>query len=102
MESLTSNNKVEREILTSKIPVLVEFYSKWCGPCQVMKPVIKNIQDELGGKVKVLTLDIEKNRRLANKFAVLSLPTSIIYRDGKRVKIMTGIRKKHELISLLQ
>ena len=102
MESIRSHDeRIEKEILTSHIPVLVEFYSRWCHPCQVMEPIINDVRTELAGKAKVLAFDIENHRTLADKFAVLSLPTSVVYRNGKRVKTMTGIRGKSELLSLL-
>ena len=66
-----------------------------------MEPIVENVRATFAHKVKVFTFDIENNRALANKFAVLSVPTSIIYRDGKRVKTMTGIRDKQELVALL-
>ena len=102
MESVAWGDKrIEKEILSSKMPVLVEFYSKWCHPCQVMEPIVENVRTEFANKAKVFAFDIENNRALANKFAVLSVPTSIIFRDGKRVKTMTGIRDKQELVTLL-
>lgn len=95
------DEKIENEIFTSKIPVLVEFYADWCGPCKVMKPMIEELRKELEGKAKIFVLNIETNQKLADKFTVLSLPTFSIYKDGKRVKTFVGIQKKETLLSIL-
>ena len=95
------DEKIENEIFASKIPVLVEFYADWCGPCKVMKPLIEEVEKELEGKAKIFVLDIESNPKLADKFTLLSLPTFAIYKDGKRVKTLVGIQKKEILVSLL-
>ena len=96
-----NDEKVENKIFAYKIPVLVEFYAEWCGPCKVMKPIIEEIEKELEGKAKIFVLDIEANPKLADKFTVLSLPTFAIYREGKRVKTLVGIQNKKTLLSLL-
>lgn len=95
------DEKIENEIFASKIPVLVEFYADWCGPCKVMKPMIDELEKELEGKAKIFVLNIEANPKLADKFTVLSLPTFAIYRDGKRTKTLVGIQKKKILMDLL-
>lgn len=95
------DEKIEDEIFASKIPVLVEFYAEWCGPCKVMKPMIEELEKELTGKAKIFVLNIEENPKLADKFTVLSLPTFSIYRDGKRIKTLVGIQNKETLLSLL-
>ncbi|MBI2484288.1 redoxin domain-containing protein [Candidatus Uhrbacteria bacterium] len=95
------DEKIEKEIFDSKIPVLVEFYAEWCEPCNVMKSMIEELKKELEGKVKVIALNIETNPKLADKFIVLSLPTFTVYRDGKREKTLVGIQKKETLLSLL-
>lgn len=95
------DEKIENEIFASKIPVLVEFYADWCGPCKAMKPVIEEIEKELKGKAKIFVLNIEENPKLADKFTVLSLPTFALYRGGKRVKTLVGVQTKETLLSLL-
>ncbi|HEV7449191.1 MAG TPA: thioredoxin domain-containing protein [Candidatus Paceibacterota bacterium] len=96
------DEEIEREVSQSKVPVLVEFFAKWCRPCEVMKPIVDEIGAELGGKAKVLVVNIEENSKLANKFTVLTLPTFLVYRDGRRTKRLTGVQDKRVLLDLLQ
>ena len=95
------DDKIENEISQSKIPVLVEFFAGWCGPCKVMEPIIYEISDKLQGKAKIIVINIEENPKLADKFTILSLPTFAIYRYGKQVKTLVGIQNKEILIEYL-
>jgi len=95
------NKKIKREIFASKIPVLVEFYAEWCGPCKEMKPIIEELKKELKGKAKFFVFNIEENLKLGNKFMVFNLPTFLIYRNGKIIKKLIGVQKREKLLSLL-
>lgn len=95
------NEKIEQEIANSKIPILVEFSAKWCGPCKIMDPIIKEIANKLHDKAKVFVVDIEKNQKLADKHKVLSLPTFLVYREGKIANHLVGIQGKQVLMDLL-
>ena len=93
---LTTKN-FEKEVLQSKIPVLVDFYAQWCRPCQMLAPVIKELAEELKGKVKVTKLDVDKNQSLAAKYKVMSVPTLILFKNGQEIKRIIGLRSKEEL-----
>lgn len=95
------NEEVEQEILNFDVPVLVEFFAKWCGPCRIMAPVINEVSEELYGKIKVFTINIEKAQELTRKFPILNLPTFLIYKNGKKIVQLSGIQKKDTLLDFL-
>lgn len=96
------NEKLENEILQSEIPVLVKFFAKWCGPCKVMQPIFEELEQEFHNQAKFIKIDVEENQYLANKFIVLSLPTFLIYKNGKRLKQLTGVQEKQVLAQTLK
>lgn len=71
------------EIIGGDVPVLVDFFATWCGPCKMMHPVIDQLHNKLGDKVRILKVDIDKNRRLAAQYHVRSVPTLIIFKNGE-------------------
>ncbi len=95
------NQEITSEILHSRVPLLIEFYADWCGPCKKMKPVIEEIEREYKGKVKVFILNIEKSQELADDFTVLNLPTFVVFRGGNRIRTLVGMQSKKSLVSVL-
>jgi thioredoxin 1 len=81
---------------------LLDFWATWCGPCKMMAPVIKEIETELGDKVEVVEIDVDKEQALASKYGVMSIPTYVIEKDGKEVGRKVGVTAKAELIKLIQ
>lgn len=86
---LTSEN-FNKEVLESDIPVLVDFYADWCGPCQGLSPVIDSLADKYAGKVKVCKLNIDEHRKTALEHKVMSIPTLFFFKDGNLVERVTG------------
>ena len=78
---------------------LVDFYADWCGPCVVMKPVIDEVEKEMGNKLKVTKVDVDKNQEEASKYGVMSIPTYIILKDGKEVDRFIGATSKDNVVS---
>ena len=100
MEIKLSSENFEKEVLKSEKPVLVDFYADWCGPCNAMAPVIEELATELDGKTKVGKINVDENSDIAVEYNVMSIPTLIIFKNGKEEKRLVGLRDKEELLSL--
>lgn len=100
MEIKLSTENFEKEVLKTEKPVLVDFYADWCGPCNAMAPVIEELAKELEGKVKVGKINVDENPDIAVEYNVMSIPTLIVFKNGKEEKRLVGLRNKEELINL--
>lgn len=94
--AITKQN-FEEEVLNSDIPVIVDFWAVWCGPCQMLAPVIAELSEELSGKVKVGKVNIDEEQELALRFGVASIPTVMLFENGRAVKISVGFMDKQKL-----
>lgn len=97
---ITTEN-FEKEVLNSEVPVLVDFFATWCGPCKMMSPVVEEIAKEMEGKAKVYKVDTDEERDLAIKYGIMSIPTFIVFKNGKVAGTAVGMRDKEELIGLI-
>ncbi len=97
---LTQEN-FEREVVKSDLPVLVDFWAEWCGPCRMIGPVVEEISKEYQGKVKVAKLNIDEAQDLAMKFGVMSIPTLLVFKNGQVVNQAVGAMSKDQLVSRL-
>lgn len=100
MEIKLSSENFEKEVLKSEKPMLVDFYADWCGPCNAMAPVIEELAKELDGKAKVGKINVDENSDIAVEYNVMSIPTLIIFKNGKEEKRLVGLRDKEELLNL--
>lgn len=100
MEIKLSSENFEKEVLKSEKPVLVDFYADWCGPCNAMAPVIEELATELDGKAKVGKINVDENSDIAVEYNIMSIPTLIIFKNGKEEKRLVGLRDKEELLKL--
>lgn len=101
MELKINSENFEKEVLNSNKPVLIDFYADWCGPCKMMAPVVKELAEELQGKAKVGKINVDENQDLAMEYNVMSIPTLLIFKNGKEFKRFVGVRDKHELLKEL-
>lgn len=99
MELNLSSENFEKEVLNSNEPVLVDFYADWCGPCKMMAPVVEELAGELQGKARVGKINVDENQDLAMEYNVMSIPTLIIFKNGKEAKRFIGVRDKNELLN---
>ena len=95
--TLTDTNFNE-EVKASDVPVLVDFWAEWCGPCRAVAPVLDEIANEQAEKLTILKLDIDENQRVAGQFGVMSIPTMILFKDGQPVKQIVGAKPKAALM----
>lgn len=100
MKIKLNSENFEKEVLKSEKPVLVDFYADWCGPCNAMAPVIEELATELDGKAKVGKINVDENSDIAVEYNVMSIPTLIIFKNGKEEKRLVGLRDKEELLNL--
>jgi|TARA_Y100000389_G_scaffold527_1_gene478 thioredoxin 1 len=89
------------EIINSEKPTLVDFYATWCGPCQMLTPILEGVSTEVGDNAKVLKVDIEKNMETASQYGVRSVPTLILFKEGKEVWRQTGLTQKNVLVETI-
>jgi len=97
-----SDASFEKDVLGADRPVLVKFEAEWCGPCQAMKPMIKDLAEEFGQKLTIATLDIDQNNQTPYKFGVRGVPTVILFDKGKVVAQKVGLPRKADLAALIQ
>ena len=92
----------ENEVLRSDKPVLLDFYADWCGPCRMIGPIIEEIAAEADGKYKVGKINVDDEQELAAAYHIMSIPTIIVFKDGKPKNTALGVRSKSELLNMLK
>jgi thioredoxin 1 len=99
--TLTDAN-FDTQVLKASMPVLVDFWAVWCGPCKMQNPILEEVEKELEGKVVVGKVNVDENPNSASKFAVMSIPTLMIFKGGQVVKQFVGVQSKETLLSELK
>jgi thioredoxin 1 len=96
-----TDKNFEEEVIKSKLPVFVDFFAPWCGPCQMAAPIIDELAKEYEGKAKVVKLNVDESPKAAQKYGVMSIPTVVIFKDGKEAKRTVGFPGKEGYETLL-
>lgn len=96
-----SKENFEEEVIKSDKPVLLDFWAAWCGPCQMLSPIVSEIADEQEGSLKVGKINVDEEKELAFSFRVLSIPTLVVIKEGKVVKKTVGYHSKEDISALL-
>lgn len=97
-----SDASFENEVVNAKEPVLVDFWAEWCGPCRMIAPVLEKIADQHAGSLKIAKLDVDHNQNTAAKFGVQSIPTLILFKDGKEVDRLIGYMPEGRIMDRLK
>ena len=97
METVFTDANFESEVIKSDVPVLVDFWAPWCGPCQMMGPIIKELAKAVDGKYKVGKLNVDENGETAQKYGIMSIPSLKIFKGGQVVKEFVGVQSMETL-----
>ncbi|OGX05931.1 MAG: thioredoxin [Omnitrophica WOR_2 bacterium GWA2_47_8] len=92
----------EAEVIKSAIPVLVDFWAEWCGPCKMIAPILDQVADELKGKLKVVKVNVDDEQELAMKYGIMSIPTLLVFKKGAIVDQLVGAMPKEQLLNKIK
>lgn len=89
------------EIIKGDVPVLVDFYAEWCAPCKMMPPILKQVKDQLGDKIRIIKIDTDKNPAISEKLRIRSIPTMMLFKNGEKSWETSGVMQASQLIATL-
>ncbi|MCF1752863.1 thioredoxin [Mariniradius sediminis] len=99
---MSAQPKTFSELINSDQAVLVDFFATWCGPCQMMQPILQDTAQQLGDKIKIIKVDVDKNPLAASKFQVRGVPTLILFQNGKVLWRQSGVVPAHHLVKVVE
>lgn len=102
METILNQNNFKAEVLESPIPVLVDFWATWCGPCRMMAPIVSELAEELAGKVKVCKVNVDEEQELAMAYRIDAIPTLIVFKNGAPANVSVGYSSKDAVLKMLE
>ena len=99
---MLNEDNFRQEVLKSEMPVVVDFWAAWCGPCKMVGPIVEELANDYVGKAKVCKLNVDDCGRIAQSYGVMSIPTLILFKDGQEANRIIGFRPKAELAKMLE
>lgn len=99
--TITESN-FEAEVIQSPVPVLLDFWADWCGPCRMIAPFLEELAGEYAGRVKIGTVNVDEETALAGQHGIVSIPTLVLYKDGKQAEKKSGAAPKHEIEAIFK
>lgn len=94
------NNNFDKLIQSEK-PVLVDFFASWCGPCQMLSPILKDVKEQLGEQISIIKIDVDKNQQVASQYQVRGVPTMILFQNGKHLWRQSGVLDKNAIVNII-
>ena len=94
--------KTFHDIINSETPVLVDFFATWCGPCQMLAPILKEVKDSLQNQISIIKIDVDKNEQLAAQYQVRGVPTMMLFKKGKQLWRQSGVLSKEQIIKIIK
>lgn len=102
MEIILTEQNFDAEVLQAELPVFIDFWAPWCGPCRMLAPAVAQIGEEYAGKAKVCKVNVDEAAELARRFGIMSIPTVLVFKGGQLTEKLVGLRPKAELEALLK
>jgi thioredoxin 1 len=100
LKKVKMNSSFEN-IIKSEKPVLVDFFATWCGPCKVLGPILKEVKENLGDRISIIKIDVDKNQQVASQYQVRGVPTMILFQNGKQLWKQSGVVEKGDIIKVV-
>ena len=97
MTKQIKDSEFESEVINSRLPVLIDFWAEWCGPCRMLSPILDQLSEEMEGKVKIVKMNIDENPETPSKFGVRGIPTMLLFKEGKQIATKVGVQPKNAL-----